>query len=284
MTKKVLGRGLGALIPEAESSPSATPNEIDIDIISPNPLQPRQKFDEEKLNQLAASIRVNGVIQPLVVRPIGGRYQLVAGERRWMASQRAGLLKVPVTIREVADENLLELALIENIQREDLNPIEEAQAYQKLQDHLGLSQEELAERVGKERSTIANALRLLKLPVPVKSMVAEGRVSPGHARALLSASVSPSEMSRMAATMAEQGWSVRQAEKWAKKQGRTVEKAPSPADPNVLAASDRLRVWLGTKVEIISTRNAKGAGEIRIHYYSPDDLTRVYGILTENRK
>ncbi len=284
MTKKVLGRGLGALIPETESSASIALNEIDIDKISPNPLQPRQKFDEVKLDQLAASIRVNGVIQPLLLRPFGDRYQLVAGERRLMAAQRAGLLKVPVVIRDVPDDNLLEQALVENIQREDLNPIEEAQAFQNLLNHLGLSQEELAERIGKERSTVANALRLLKLPSAVKLMVAEGKISPGHARALLSATLSPSEMATIATTIAARGWSVREAERWAKKHNRKSTKPARGMDPNTAAAADRLRVWLATKVEIVTTQNAKGAGEIRIHFYSPDDLARVYGILTENRK
>src|SRR3974377_689898 len=186
MRKKVLGRGLGALIPEAEANTPST-TEIDIDRITPNPDQPRMKLDEQKLDELATSIRANGILQPILVRPLGEGYQLVAGERRLTAAQRAGLLKVPAVVRDIPDDRLLELALTENIQRENLNPIEEAQAYQRLIVVLALTQEELAERLGKERSTVANALRLLKLPPAVKALVAEGKLTPGHARALLAA-------------------------------------------------------------------------------------------------
>jgi ParB family chromosome partitioning protein len=278
MKKKVLGRGLGALIPEAETStPSAT--ELDIDQITPNPDQPRLKLDERGLEELAISIRANGVLQPILVRPVGEAYQLVAGERRLVAAQRAGLLKVPVVVRDVPDDRLLELALIENIQRENLNPIEESQAYQRLIVVLGLTQEELAERLGKERSTVANALRLLKLPPAVKLLLAEGKLTPGHARALLSSGVGASQMSKVAAAMVEKGWSVREAERWASKVGKRVD-SPQPPDPNLMAAADRLRLIFGTKIEIVRDPGTKGSGAIKIRFFGPEDLDRIYGILT----
>ena len=230
MKKKVLGRGLEALIPEAK--PAETPqSEIDIDRIARNPSQPRLSLDEERLEELAASIREHGILQPVLVRPFENGYQLIAGERRLTAAQRAGLLKVPAVIRDVPDERLLELALIENIQREPLNPMEEAQAYQNLMDATKGSQEQVSEKVGKDRSTIANSLRLLKLPSAVRLLVAEGKISPGHARALLASSANPSEMTGIANTISEKGWSVREAERWAK--NRT--KSPRPQktqDPN----------------------------------------------------
>ena len=281
MKKKVLGRGLGALIPESEHS-QGTPAELDLDLIAPNPDQPRSRYNDQRIEELAASIRTNGVLQPVLVRPMGSGYQLVAGERRLMAAQRAGLLRIPAVVREVPDDRLLELALVENIQREELNPVEEAQAFQRLIDTLRITQEELAGRLGKERSTVANGIRLLKLPPAVKEMVAEGRISPGHARALLSTDISPSEMTKAAMQMAEQGWSVRDAERWAKRRPHTVRKA-EPQDPNVAAATDRLRLLLGTKVEIVGGRVANRAGQIRIHFYNAEDLTRIYGILTERR-
>jgi ParB family chromosome partitioning protein len=279
MRKKVLGRGLGALIPEAEANTPST-TEIDIDRITPNPDQPRIKIDDHKLDELASSIRTNGVLQPILVRPMGDGYQLVAGERRLAAAQRAGLLKVPVLVRDIPDDRLLELALTENIQRENLNPIEEAQAYQRLIVVLGLTQEELAERLGKERSTVANALRLLKLPPAIKLLVAEGKLSPGHGRALLASGAGTAEMTKVADTMVAKGWSVREAERWAAKAGKRAGREPQSPDPNVIAAADRLRLIFGTKVEIIKDSGSKGTGLIKIHYYSPEDLDRIYGILT----
>jgi ParB family chromosome partitioning protein len=282
MQKKALGRGLGALIPDLER-PEPAPTEIDIDRIKTNPVQPRFRLDESRLEELAASIRENGILQPVLVRPSKDGYQLVAGERRLAAAQRAGLLRIPAVVREVPDERLLELALVENIQREQLNPIEEAQAYHNLMDTLRMTQEELAARLGKERSTTANALRLLKLPAAVKTLVADGKLSPGHARALLSLNSPPAEMSRLAARMVEQGWSVRDAEKWAKRESKKPRRA-HPDDPDVSAASDRLRLLLGTKVEIRVSRNSRGSGQIRILFFSQEDLMRIYGILTSNTK
>ena len=282
MQKKALGRGLGALIPDLEQ-PEPAPSEIDIDRIKTNPFQPRLKLDESRLEELAASIRENGILQPVLVRPTRDGYQLVAGERRLAAAQRAGLLRIPAVVREVPDERLLELALVENIQREQLNPIEEAQACHNLMDTLRMTQEELAARLGKERSTVANALRLLKLPAAVKALVADGKLSPGHARALLSMNSPPAEVSKLAARMVAQGWSVREAEKWAKRESKKPRRV-TPEDPNVVAASDRLRLILGTKVEIKVNRDSRGSGQVRIHFFSQEDLMRIYGILTSNTK
>ena len=282
MQKKALGRGLGALIPDLER-PEPAPTEIDIDRIKTNPVQPRFRLDESRLEELAASIRENGILQPILVRPSRDGYQLVAGERRLAAAQRAGLLRIPAVVREVPDERLLELALVENIQREQLNPIEEAQACHNLMDTLRMTQEELATRLGKERSTVANALRLLKLPAAVKVLVADGKLSPGHARALLAMNSPPAELSKLAARMVEQGWSVRDAEKWAKRESKKPRRMPTE-DPNVAAASDRLRLLLGTKVDIKVNRNSRGSGQVRIHFFSQDDLMRIYGILMSKTK
>jgi ParB family chromosome partitioning protein len=286
MKKKVLGRGLGALIPDANQA-EPPPSEIDIDRIATNPDQPRLNFDERRLNELADSIRTHGVLQPVLVRPLAKGFQLVAGERRLMAAQRAGLLKVPALIRDVPDERLLELSLIENIQREQLNPIEEAQAYQSLSETMKCTQEDLAGQLGKERSTVANALRLLRLPPAVKLLVAEGSLSPGHARALLSADISPAEIARIAEVIVAKGWSVRDAERWAKRGRSEKARASTPEDPNITAATDRLRLLLGTKVEIVSGRRGAGAsgpGQIRIHFFSNDDLIRIYSIIGENKR
>lgn len=280
MKKKALGRGLEALIPEVKRT-EASSSEIDIDRIVPNPEQPRVKLDEARLEELAASIRENGVLQPILVRPFGGGYQLVAGERRLAAAQRAGLLKIPAQVRDIPDNRILEYALIENLQRESLNPVEEAQAYQRLMETTGQTQEQIALRLQKDRSTVANALRLLKLPAAVRDLVADGKLSPGHARALLASNAGPSEMAGVAATMIEKGWSVRDAERWA--QNRSKPKpAPKMQDPNEAAAADRLRLALGAKVEIHS--RSRDAGEIRIYYFSQEELMRLYSILTESAK
>ncbi len=282
MKRKALGKGLSALIPDTAAEPETPAVEIDIDRIAPNPQQPRLRLDDQGIEELAASIREHGILQPILVRPSEGDYQLIAGERRLAAAQRAGLLKIPAVVRNVPDDRLLELALIENIQREQLNPIEEAQAYHQLLDTLGTTQEQLAGRLGKERSTVANALRLLKLPPPVRQLVAEGKLSAGHARALLASEAPPSEMAKTASLIVRQGWSVRDAERWAKR--RTMPpRTPKREDPDEAAAADRLRVMLGTKVQILTRKSRKGAGEIRIHFFSQEDLVRIYSILTEKR-
>ncbi len=283
MKKRVLGRGLEALMPEAHHKESA-PSEIDLDQIATNPDQPRMKFDEHGLNELAESIRSHGVLQPVLVRPLGEGYQLVAGERRLMAAQRAGLLKIPAYVRDIPDDRLLELALVENIQREQLNPIEEAQAYQNLIESIPATQEDLARQLGKERSTVANAVRLLKLPPAVKLLVADGKLSPGHARALLSANLGSAEITRAANVMVNKGWSVRDAERWAKRMPKEKSLTSAPEDPNILAAADRLRLLLGTKVEITGGRGPKQPGQIRIYFFNQDDLTRIYGLIGEKRR
>src|SRR4029453_15467908 len=188
--RPALGRGLSALIPDVPAPPStrerdAPPVELDIDLLTPNPRQPRMQIDEARLEELSQSIRTNGLIQPILVRRHGDHYEIVAGERRWRAAQHAGLLKVPVTVRDVPDDKLLEIALVENIQREDLNPIKEAQAYRRLADELHLSQEDIAHAVGKDRATVANFMRLLRLPVEIRNELAAGTLTTGHARALL---------------------------------------------------------------------------------------------------
>jgi ParB family chromosome partitioning protein len=277
MKKKVLGRGLEALIPEMKRA-DAPLSEIDIDRIAPNPSQPRLSLDEARLEELAASVRKNGILQPILVRPFADGYQLIAGERRLSAAQRAGILKIPAIIRDVPDDQLLELALIENIQREPLNPMEEAGAFQHLMDAMQATQEQIAERLGKDRSTIANSLRLLKLPPNIAALVSESKLSPGHARALLASSVNPSEMARIAATIIDRGWSVRETERWARNRSKSPRIAKIP-DPNETAAADRLRLILGTKVDIVP--KSKDAGEIRIHYYNQDELMRLYAILSE---
>jgi len=283
MKKNVLGRGLGALIPEVKNAETPATNEIDIDRIDPNPRQPRMVFDEARLEELAASLRKNGVISPILVRPHGSRFQLIAGERRLSAAQRAGFLKIPAVVRQIPDDQLLELALVENIQREQLNPIEEAQAIQSLMDEKQQTQEQIAERLGKDRSTIANSIRLLKLPPAVSRLVSEGKLSPGHARALLASDTTPTEMLRLAETILEKGWSVREAERQSKNSRREkLPQTPAIQDPNEKAAEDRLRLALGTKVEIMT--KSKNSGEIRIHFYGQEDLMRIYEIITENDK
>ena len=293
MKKKVLGRGLDALIPEvkrveiqteamteAMTETPMTTNEIDIDLIEPSSNQPRMYFDDARLEELAVSIRENGIISPILVRPHGEGFQLIAGERRLSAAQRAGLLKIPAFVREVPDERVLELALVENIQREQLNPMEEAHAYQRLMEATGQTQEQVAERLGKDRSTIANAIRLLKLPATVGHLVFEGKLSPGHARALLASGTPPLEMQRLAETIIEKGWSVREAERQAKNsQQEKLPRPPKVQDPNETAAEDRLRTALGTKVEILT--KTTNSGEIRVHFYGQEDLMRIFELIID---
>jgi ParB family chromosome partitioning protein len=277
MRKKVLGRGLDALIPDAKE-PEIPSGEIDIDRIVTNPDQPRLHLDEDRLQELVFSIRENGILQPILVRPFERGYQLIAGERRLAAAQRAGLLKIPAVVRDVPDDRLLELALVENIQREPLNPLEEAQAYENLIVTTGGTQEQVAERLGKDRSTVANSMRLLKLPPNVKKMVSDGRLTPGHGRALLSSNSSASEMGEIAEVIIKKGWSVRDTERWAKRQ-TAPPSLPKIQDPNEVAAANRLQLILGTKVDIHS--KSVNRGEIRIHYSSQDELMRIYELLTE---
>lgn len=256
--------------------------DVDVDLIEPNSLQPRTNFNEERLEELAQSIRSNGIIQPLLIRRINGdKYQLVAGERRWRAAQRAGLQKIPCVVKEIADDKILELALIENIQRQELSAIEEAQAYKKLIETLGLTQELLAQRVGRDRTFITNYLRLLRLPEDLQRMVEEEKLSIGHARALLG--VDDAEIQRkIAKAVTEKGLSVRQTERTIKNIIETPELAavPTPAaveDANLKAAEGKLRRRLSSKVNILIQKN--GAGKIEIEFYDENDLNRIYEII-----
>ena len=287
--RPALGRGLSALIPEAsgDTAPPGRdkPFEIDLDRLTPNPQQPRSVFDDASLEELAQSIRRNGVIQPILARPArtrtgagDARFEIIAGERRWRAAQRAGLLKAPVIVRDVPDDRLLEVALIENIQRDDLNPIEEANAYRRLADELHLTQDAIASAVGKDRSSIANTLRLLRLPDEVRNLLSDGSISMGHARALLALD-SPAAQRQLARDIVARGLSVRETEALVKRQS---EPAPAPKperkkDANTRAAEDKLRFVLGTSVEIV--RRGKG-GRIDITFNSEEELNRIYEKIT----
>jgi ParB family transcriptional regulator, chromosome partitioning protein len=284
MARQPLGRGLSALLGEGtQMAPESVSFEIDIDLIEPNPEQPRTRFAESNLEELAQSIRVNGVVQPIVVRKFGGRYQIVAGERRWRAAQLAELRKIPAVIKAVSDDKLLEIALVENIQRQELNPIEEARAYRKLIDAVGLKQEMVAERVGKERSVIATSMRLLKLPGEIMSAIENGQLSAGHGRALLMTD-DPKVQKVVANSAIDLGWSVREAEKAVK---RLVTRTPQTSvnkgvnksiDANVKAAETKLIRRLSTKVKIVPGKKGTG-GKIEIEYYGPDDLDRIFELL-----
>jgi ParB family transcriptional regulator, chromosome partitioning protein len=286
--KKVLGRGLGALIPQrpAEAPAPATPSsglmELAIDQIAPNPYQPRKTFNEASIEELARSVRQHGIVQPLVVTRAGDRYKLIAGERRYRAAQKAGLTTVPVVVKEMMGEgDALQIALIENIQREDLNPIEEAAAYHQLHEEFGLTQEEISKQVGKERSTVANFLRLLKLPDSVKKLLAAGQLSMGHARALLAVE-SAKKQEQLADRVVKRNLNVRQTEMLASESSpKTVEKKEKEKDVFTRDAEDKLQRTLRTKVEI--DRKRRG-GVIRIRFSSEDDLIRVVDDLMGRRK
>ena len=285
--RPALGRGLSALIPDATGETTQSqrdkPFEIDLDRLTPNPQQPRSVFDEASLEELAQSIRRNGVIQPILARRARTqagdvRFEIIAGERRWRAAQRAGLLKVPVIVRDVPDDRLLEVALIENIQRDDLNPIEEANAYRRLADELHLTQDAIASAVGKDRSSIANTLRLLRLPDEVRYLLSDGSISMGHARALLGLE-SQALQRQLARDIVARGLSVRETEALVKRQS---EPAPAPKpetakDPNTRAAEEKLRFALGTPVDIV--RRGKG-GRIEITFTTEEELNRIYEKIT----
>jgi ParB family chromosome partitioning protein len=280
MNRKALGRGLEALIPGADDAAAGSGlREIRVDDIEPNPEQPRTTFDDVTLGELAASIRAHGLLQPVVVRELGtGRYRLVVGERRWRAARIAGLDRVPAVVRESDDAGSIVLALVENLQREDLNPIDEAHGYEALMEVGGVSQVDVAERVGKDRSTVANALRLLDLPPDVQGMLRAGRLSAGHGRALLSLAT-PEDRRRVAERAATLGLSVREVEALARGAVRR-KKAARPRrsdDPFVREWEERLQRIFGTLVRI--ERMGK-EGSIRIEYYSDEDLERVLDLLT----
>jgi ParB family chromosome partitioning protein len=289
--RQALGKGLNSLLPARLKTPtppppepsiSALPTELPVARVKPNPFQPRRQFRDDALEELAQSIRVNGIIQPISVRKIGDEYQIIAGERRWRAAQLAGLTAVPVVVQEIADDKLLEIALIENIQREDLNPIELAEAFERMVTELGLSHEEIGRRTGKDRVTVTNTIRLLQLQPEVQQIVASGKLSAGHARALI-AIKDPDKQKNIAYSVIAEGWTVRQIEKAVKDVVRggadKPDKPPAPpVDPNVRAAIDEMQRTLGTRVRIFEKK--RGQGHIEIEYYSPDDLDRIYGMIT----
>jgi ParB family transcriptional regulator, chromosome partitioning protein len=301
MPRNALGRGLGALIREHEpqapsaSAPiqpqataasaaaaapardvgSAGPLQIDIDLIDPSPYQPRTRFREEALDELARSIQASGIIQPLVVRPVGSRFQLIAGERRWRAAQRAGLNKVAVIVKQVTDALALEMTLVENIQREDLNAIEAARAFERLMDEFQLTQEAVAERTGKDRATVANAIRLLKLEPTIQDWIEEGKLSAGHGRALLAVMDSQLRM-RYAQRAARGGLTVRQIERLASRRSRGASPAAEiHTDPNIREALDELQRRLGTKI-LLRQKTKMRPGQLVLEYYDDAHLMGIY--------
>src|SRR5882672_4950806 len=285
--RPALGKGLSALIPDLPEPTRASPIEADIDRLEPNDFQPRSSVDDGRLQELAQSIRANGIIQPIVVRRVGDRFQIIAGERRWRAAKLAGLLRVPVVVRDVApgqEQSLLGMALIENIQREDLNPIEEALAYRRLADEFSLTQEGIATAVGKDRASVANFQRLLKLPDEVRSEVASSRLSMGHARALLSLA-DEADQRRVARDVIARSLSVRETESMVKKlveaaQPQREAAEPKAADVHTRAAEDRLRLLLGTRVRIVRRGRR---GRIEIDFGSEDELIRIFEQITDKR-
>jgi ParB family chromosome partitioning protein len=278
---------LGALLSVDRDVPVQQSNLIEIEAIDPNPLQPRSHFDEAKLSELSQSIIENGLVQPLVVRQVGARYQLIAGERRLRAARQVGLKQVPVMVLDVPDDKLLELALIENIQREELNAIEEAQAYQKLIETIGLTQEVLAKRVGRDRSYITNYLRLLKLPEDLQTLVQDGSLSTGHARTILALTNEEAQRGLARQIIREQ-LSVREVERIVRESatsGAVKEKLAAKVrtqDPNVAAAETKLRRKFGTKVRIVQQPGSQ-RGRIELEFYSGDDLNRLYDLLLDSR-
>ena len=300
MPRNALGRGLGALIrepePQAPAPPSmqpqattasgaaaapareaasASPLQLDIDLVVPSPYQPRTRFREEALDELARSIQASGIIQPIVVRPVGNRYQLIAGERRWRAAQRAGLTKVSAIIRQVPDELALEMTLVENIQREDLNAIEAARAFERLMDEFHLTQEAVAERTGKDRTTVANAIRLLKLEPAIQDWIEEGKLSAGHGRALLAVADSPLRM-RYAQRASRGGLTVRQIERLASRRSRSASPVTEThMDANIRAAIDELQRHLGTKI-LLRQKTKMRPGQLVLEYYDDAQLMGIY--------
>jgi ParB family chromosome partitioning protein len=280
MTRKALGRGLNALLRTVETT-TAGLEEVALDQIDPNPFQPRRAFPSDKLQELANSIRASGVVQPVLLRRSNQRYQLIAGERRWRAARLAGLAAIPALVRELGDRDALELALTENLLREDLNPIEAAHGYEVLQQKHGLSHEEIAARLGLDRSTVTNTLRLLRLPPEVQELISQGKISAGHARAVLG--LPESVQGEVALAIVKHGWSVREVENRVAAAGREPAQKPDaspppPLDANLRAAVLELERTLGTRVKI---RGNEKRGKIEISYYSVEDLNRIYEFIVK---
>src|SRR2546423_5499463 len=284
MTRRALGRGLSALLSDRPAIANEEMIEVDIDLIEPNSFQPRTNFNEERLEELAQSIRSNGIIQPLLVRRIENeKYQVVAGERRWRAAQRAGLQKVPCVVREIPEDKMLELALIENIQRQELNAIEEAHAYKRLIESLGLTQEMIAQRVGRDRTFITNYLRLLRLPEDIQQLVESEKLSMGHARALLGVD-DPDIQRNLANKIIEKGFSVRETERTIKNIISGAKSEPTSVsvnfqeDANIKSAEVKLQRRLSSKVQVVVNQST-GGGKIEIKFYDQTDLNRIYEII-----
>ncbi len=286
MNRKALGRGLGALLSSDRTVDLRDePYEVEIDLIDAGSMQPRTYFDPVSLSGLADSIRSHGVVQPLLVRRRGERYELIAGERRWRAAKLAGLSRVPIVVKEVPDNDLLEIALIENIQREDLNPIEEAQAYRNLIDTVGLTQDALATRLGRDRSYITNYIRLLRLPDDIQKLVTEGKLSTGHARTILGLPHVDLQR-RVARRIIERDLSVRSTESLVRSMTEDGGKIKTPRRPktndaNIRAAETKLRRILGTQVRIVQ-RGDGGQGTVEISFFNQDDLDRIYTVISKN--
>jgi len=280
MKRKALGKGLSALLPDPEPAVSASTAEqaaeVPVGSLEPNPFQPRSAMDPARLGELAASVRESGVVQPILVRRLSGeRFQIIAGERRWRAAQQAGLATVPIVVRDVADDRLLELALVENIQRQELSPLEEAQAFHRLQEELRLTQEEVARKVGRDRTTITNTLRLLRLPREVRDLLHAGSLDAGHGRALLALDKAEDQVA-LAREAARKGLSVREVERRVAQARAPRARSAPTRDANTRAAEERLRAALGTRVEI--ARRGKG-GQVRIAFTSEAELNRLYEVL-----
>jgi ParB family chromosome partitioning protein len=280
LSKRGLGRGLEALIPIVEKDEENV-QEIDIKKIVANEKQPRRGFDESKLEELADSMKQHGVLQPVILRKKGNKYELVAGERRWRAAAKAGIEKIPAIVRELNDSDVMEIALIENLQREDLNPIEEAMAYKSLMDDFGLTQEELSKRVGKSRSQIANTVRLLNLDKEIQDLVYENKLTAGHARALLSIQDSKERL-KLANMISKEALSVRQTEQLVKKlvdeRSKAKKHKPKEINPVIIDVTERLQRTLGTRVKI---KGNEKRGKIEIEFYSSEELERILEIIAE---
>jgi len=273
MNRRGLGRGLEALLP-ARAAAGDTVAELSLESIHPNPDQPRKSFNISGLEELAASIRASGVIQPIVVRPDGDEFQLVVGERRWRAAKQAGLTRIPAIVRKTTDAESLELALVENLLREDLNPMEEAEGYQRLLAEFGWTQEQLAQRVGRDRSSIANSLRLLRLPEAIQEDLRSARLTMGHARALL-ALASVTDQMKLRDEILAHSWSVRATEEGV--QSRIARRIPRRRSPEVTAVEDALRLALMTRVRLVGNERR---GRIEVAYASPEELERLVSVIT----
>ena len=279
MAKKALGRGLEALIPKRLTEErKGAPQQVPVSRIKPNPFQPRKVFRPEELQELVQSVKERGILQPIVVRKKGEIWEIIAGERRYRAAQKLGMLTMPVVEIQASDVESLELALIENLQRSDLSPLEEAEGYRRLQEEFDMTQEQIAQKVSKDRATVANALRLLKLSPEVKSMLASGELSAGHARVLASLPT-PQEQYKWAERIVRQGFNVRDVEKWLQEQKGPIKKGKGNGkakDANVAKLEENLRNWLGTKVTIKTQGRQKGT--VCFEYYSLDDLDRILNL------